>query len=129
MQEQLDSQGVKRAASDLRKNQLESRFLEAWRAMFPTLPMPVMQHKFHPQRKWRFDFSWPDLLLAVELNGASFGGGRHNRGAEQAKDYEKMRHAIKLGWRVLPFGTKDMDHPYDVVEFVAEVMTNAKETA
>ena len=38
-------------------------------------PMPVREHEFHPERKWRFDFCWPDSdlgngwRLAVEVEG------------------------------------------------------------
>src|SRR4029077_13770481 len=125
--ESLSQEQTKQAAKHSRKTQLEARFLETWRRMFPSLPAPVMQHKFHPTRKWRWDFSWPDQLLAVEIQGGAFWGGRHTRGAEQAKDYEKQREAVKLGWRVLPFNTKDLDDVVSVVECVVELLTNARE--
>lgn len=36
-------------------------------------PPFVREHRFHPTRKWRLDFCWPEQMLAVELEG---GGGR-----------------------------------------------------
>lgn len=128
-QENLDADAVKRAAKGHRKAQLEQRFLEAWRRLFPSLPRPVLQHKFHPTRKWRWDFCFPDNMLAVEIQGGSFIGGGHNRGVQQAKDYEKHREAVKLGWRVLPFNTRDMSDADACATFVAEVLCNAKEVA
>lgn len=129
MMENMDQQGVKRAAKG--KAALEQRFLNHWRLLFPTLPAPTLQYEFHrPFRKWRFDFSWIDLKLAVEIQGGSFMGGKgggHNRGAQQANDYEKQNTAVQLGWRVLHFNTKQMDDAVAVVEFVAGVLTNAKE--
>ena len=26
---------------------------------------PVREYKFHPKRRWRLDFAWPDDLIAV----------------------------------------------------------------
>lgn len=129
MQERMDGTEVKQAASRGAKARLEGLFLAAWRFGFSDLPMPTMQHKFHPRRKWRFDFSWPAQKLAVELQGGSFIGGGHNRPVQQQKDYEKQRAAVALGWRVLPFNTIDMKDPDFVAQQVAEVLTNAKEIA
>lgn len=76
-------------------------------AMFPALcvsmglPKPVAEHKFHPTRKWRFDFAWPEYLVALEVNGGSWVAGRHNTGSGTAKDREKFTNAAIYGWRVL----------------------------
>ena len=29
----------------------------------------VREHRFHPTRRWRFDFAWPKLLFAVKVYG------------------------------------------------------------
>jgi very-short-patch-repair endonuclease len=102
---------VKQLAKQGRKAQLEGRFLEAWNRLFPSLPRPVMQHKFHLHRKWRFDFSFIEERLAVEIDGGAFHGGAHGRGAQQSKDYEKMNTATAMGWRVLRFNTKGFRRP------------------
>lgn len=60
----------------------------------------VKEHKFDPGRRWRFDYSWPDLKLAVELDG--FGHHRLNR---YFGDVEKANAATLLGWRVLHITT------------------------
>jgi very-short-patch-repair endonuclease len=129
MSESMSPSEFKRAAKGQRKAQLEQRFIEAWCRLFPSLPRPTMQHKFHKTRLWRFDFAWVDQRLAVEIQGGAFVGGGHNRGFQQAKDYEKQRAAVKLGWRLLPFNTKDMDDADECATFVAEILTNAKEVA
>ena len=64
-------------------------------------PEPVREHKFHPTRKWRFDFAYPDWLVAVEVEGGGWVQGRHNRGAGFEKDREKYAEALIRGWRVL----------------------------
>lgn len=65
------------------------------------LEMPVTEHKFHSDRRWRFDLAWPDDLLAVEVEGGTWINGRHNRGSGFEKDAEKYAEALCLGWKVL----------------------------
>ena len=69
------------------------------------LPEPVREYKFHPHRRWRFDFAWPDLKLAVEVEGGLWQWGRHNRPAGYEEDLEKYNEATLLGWRLLRFST------------------------
>lgn len=33
----------------------------------------VHEHRFHPDRMWRFDFAWPDRKVAIEFQGGTFG--------------------------------------------------------
>jgi hypothetical protein len=42
-----------------------------------------------------------DLMLALEVDGGTFSGGGHVRGAGVAKDCEKACEAAIRGWRVL----------------------------
>ena len=63
----------------------------------------VEEHRFHAIRKWRTDFAWPGVLVAVEVEGGAFSGGRHTRGAGFVKDCEKYNTAALMGWIVLRF--------------------------
>ena len=67
------------------------------------LPEPERETRFHPTRKWRFDFSWVDLKLACEVDGGTWTRGRHTRGFGYRLDCEKMNEAVILGWHVLRF--------------------------
>jgi very-short-patch-repair endonuclease len=67
------------------------------------LPEPVREHRFHDKRKWRFDFAWPELKLAAEVEGGTWTGGRHTRGVGFEKDCEKYNSATALGWKVYRF--------------------------
>jgi len=64
---------------------------------------PEREYRFHPQRRWRFDFAFPDQMLGVEVEGGHWVNGRHTRGSGFAKDVEKYNHAVLGGWRVLRF--------------------------
>ncbi len=65
------------------------------------LPEPVREYRFHPPRQWRFDFCWPDRMLALEVEGATWTKGRHTRGGGFAADCIKYNTAALDGWRVL----------------------------
>ena len=65
------------------------------------LPTPEREYKFHPKRRWRLDFAWPSLMLAVEIEGGVWSGGRHTSGVGFTSDCEKYNEAVCLGWRVL----------------------------
>jgi very-short-patch-repair endonuclease len=64
------------------------------------LPMPIREFKFHPKRKWRFDFCWPDIKLACECEGGIYIKGGHSTGQGIEKDIEKYNAAMELGWDV-----------------------------
>lgn len=65
------------------------------------LQEPVAEFRFAPPRLWRFDWCWPERMVALEVEGGIWTGGRHTRGAGFLKDIEKYNEATVLGWRVL----------------------------
>ena len=65
------------------------------------LPAPVREHRFHPVRRWRFDYAWIDHKVALEVEGGVWTGGRHTRGAGFVADIEKYNAATVAGWRVV----------------------------
>ncbi len=65
------------------------------------LPGYVKEHIFHPTRKWRFDYAWLDLKVALEIHGGVFTNGRHTRGSGFTEDKVKMNEAQLLGWIVI----------------------------
>lgn len=67
----------------------------------------VKEYRFHPVRKWRFDYAIPDSKVAVEVDGAVWVGGRHNRPAGYIADMEKLNTAASMGWLVLRITTDD----------------------
>lgn len=69
------------------------------------VPLPFAEYGFAKAigRKWAFDFAWPQHMLALEIDGGGFIGGRHHRYAGFAEDCIKGANAVLLGWRVLHF--------------------------
>jgi very-short-patch-repair endonuclease len=67
------------------------------------LPAPITEYKFHPVRRWRFDFAFPDRKIAVEIEGGVFTQGRHTRGKGFSGDMEKYNAAVLLGWKLLRY--------------------------
>jgi len=67
------------------------------------LPQPEREFRFHPVRRWRFDFAWPALRLAVEIEGGAWVRGRHTRGPGFSGDCEKYNAATLGGWKILRF--------------------------
>ena len=61
----------------------------------------VKEHQFHDTRKWRFDYAFPNLKVAIEVDGAVWTLGRHNRPAGYLADMEKLNTAASMGWLVL----------------------------
>lgn len=64
------------------------------------LPTPIAEHRFC-ERRWRFDYAWPDQKLALEVEGGIWTGGRHTRGKGFLADMTKYNRATALGWRVI----------------------------
>lgn len=78
---------------------LEELFAFQLRAM--RYPEGQREYKFHPKRRWRLDFAWPDKMLGVEVEGGVWTGGRHSTGVGFTQDCEKYAEAMCLGWRIL----------------------------
>jgi very-short-patch-repair endonuclease len=94
----------------------EDLFLIHCRARLPFLPL--RQFRFHPSRKWTFDFAWPDHKIAVEVEGGLFIRGRHSRGKGYENDMCKYNHATLMGWKVYRFST-DQVKKGEAIDFVS----------
>jgi hypothetical protein len=78
---------------------------------------PVAEHRFDPERRWRFDYAWPDAKVALEVQGGLFNGGRHSRGPALLKEHEKLNAAACAGWRILYTIPRDLCTK-DVIEMI-----------
>ena len=64
------------------------------------------EHKVLSHRRFRFDFAWLQVSIAVEIEGGTWVSGRHSRGAGFESDCTKYNFATRDGWRVYRFTTK-----------------------
>lgn len=124
-----------RSAEDARQKFEAAKRLQARRVAYLVargLPKPETEHRFHPNRQWRFDFAWPAAKIALEVEGATFAGkpcphcgqrkgGRHNSGTGFRADIEKYNAAAALGWRVLRCEPKQLDRG-EIVAVLLEAM-------
>ena len=60
----------------------------------------VKEYKFHPTRRWRFDYAIPEHKIALEVEGGVWTGGRHTSPKGFLGDIEKYNTATLMGWRV-----------------------------
>ncbi len=96
------------------------------------LPEPVHQHRFHPTRRWRLDFAWPDRMVALEVEGLGRrekdgtwnpDGGGHQTRDGFTKDVEKYNEAVLLGWTLIRV-TSGMITKGSAIEFVERALAS-----
>lgn len=63
--------------------------------------MIELEYRFHPPRRWRWDYAVPSIKLGIEFHGSIWTQGRHTRGTGFMNDREKMNQAQIDGWLVL----------------------------
>lgn len=66
------------------------------------------EYKFHPTRKWKIDFYFPEYKLAVECDGGIWLGGRggHSSGQGISRDKEKANAMTMMGIALLQYTNK-----------------------
>ena len=96
------SRGKKLAYDGMYISHLEEKMLFLLKSSKLEFGM-IREYKFHPIRKWRLDFAWPDKKIGIEVHGGVWSGkfGGHTSGAGRIRDMEKMNEAVILGWAVI----------------------------
>jgi hypothetical protein len=61
------------------------------------------EYKFHPNRKWRFDYYHPETKQAYEYEGIIAGKSRHTSLKGYTNDTEKYNNAAQMGIKVYRF--------------------------
>ncbi len=86
---------------------LEAAFEQQLRATFGLDPHPAFrwrtEYRFSLPRLYRFDLAWPNLLIAAELEGGIWNGGRHTQARGFIEDARKYNLAAEMGWTVLRY--------------------------
>lgn len=142
----LRQPGGKRAAGSQSQPNYNALFLLQLQATDIPLDVVEQEYRFHPTRKWRFDFAIPSLKIAIELDGGEamrtvtcancganparmttkkgstvirLGGGHHTPDGYR-RNREKMNEAVLLGWAVLGASGKQVEDG-DAVEWFARL--------
>ena len=107
-------------------SEAEESFYLAMRAL--KHPLPEREYVFHPTRKFRFDFAWPDLKVALEVEGGVGGKGksRHTTFTGLENDCIKYALAAQEGWRLYRFTTKQVLNGTALMFIEEEFRRNAK---
>ena len=83
----------------------------------------IPEHKFHPTRKWRFDWVLFDYKIAIEIEGGIWNNGAHVRGKHYLSDMEKYNQAQILGWKVLRY-TPEQWRNFDFINDLNLIIQN-----
>jgi len=87
------------------------------------LPLPDREYQFHPTRKWKIDFCWPRLKLAVEIEGGLWRHGRHNTPLGYIKDMEKYNEITRMGYKLFRFSGEAVKNE-SAINFIKEIILN-----
>lgn len=90
------------------------------------LTLCVKEHRFHPVRKWRFDYALPAYMVAIEVEGGAWIGGRHTRPAGFIKDMETYNTAEQMGWHILRFTPRQIASG-ECVKGIGEIIERHKQ--
>jgi hypothetical protein len=74
------------------------------------IPEPVCEYRFLPDRQFRWDYAWPDFMIAVEVEGGIWrkGGGAHSHPLNIERDIEKHNLGVMAGWKLLRYAPEDL---------------------
>ena len=81
------------------KPDLEGQLLQQIR--LHGLPIPTLQFRAIPSRRFRWDMAWTDHRLLLEVQGGVWTAGKHGRGSGILKDHEKLNLASAHGFRTI----------------------------
>ena len=93
------------------------------------LPEPEQQVKLIPKRRYRFDFAYPRLMVAIEVDGGTWMQTNRGRSAGHAHpsrithDNEKRNLARLEGWRVFQFDTTAINDG-SALKMIRELVAN-----
>jgi hypothetical protein len=83
------------------------------------------EYKFHPKRKFRFDYAIP--MVAFEYEGGIYQKSRHTTATGYSKDCEKYNQAALLGWRVFRFtpahfSKREIGKTFEIIDKIFETI-------
>jgi very-short-patch-repair endonuclease len=94
---------IKKQLKEAKQKILINKFIDN------SLPAPVLEYRFYPDRKWKIDIAYPGLKIGIEIEGGLWIYGRHNRPASMIKDMEKYNKMAEMGWYLLRYQPNKID--------------------
>lgn len=79
------------------------------------VPAPKAELVWGPQRRYRLDYAYPAIKLAVEVDGHAF----HFTPEQQRWDHRRSNALTAAGWTVLPYNWWDVT--YEARRVAAEI--------
>jgi hypothetical protein len=67
------------------------------------IPEPIFEYHFLKGRRFRFDYCWPKLKVAIDQDGGTWIRGHHANPKQMGVDREKSNLAALHGWRFFRF--------------------------
>ena len=88
---------------------------------------PQREYMFHPTRKWRLDFAFPDRKIAVEYEGMAFKveKSRHTTISGFSNDCEKYNELAIAGWTLVRVNAKLIDSGIAATQIARAFMEKA----
>lgn len=87
------------------------------------IPEYVEELKFHPTRRFRFDWAIPEWKLAIEYEGLMSKKSGHTTISGYTSDCTKYNEAQMLGWRVLRYTAKNYN---DIASDLKKIIQKVK---
>ena len=100
-------------------SELEEKLIGQMRYL--KLPVADREVRFHPTRRWKFDLCYPEKMIAIEVEGGTYTGGRHTRPIGFENDCRKYSEAALLGWKVIRV-TRGMIDSWEALDLVARAL-------
>lgn len=99
------------------ESEAERAFITRWTQLGSTqtdLPM-YREYQFDAVRKWRFDFAFPEVKLAIEVEGGVWSGKGHATPKRYEADCWKYNAAQAQGWVVLRYTPQMLSRNPEIV--------------
>ena len=88
-----------------------------------TLTGYVREAQIIPNRKFRYDFYFPEHRLCVEVQGGVWSNGAHSRPTGIKRDYEKSNLCTQYGFKLLQFDVKAVKSG-EALQVTEQILTN-----
>ncbi len=86
------------------------------------LPEPEREYRFDAVKRYRFDFAYPDQMLAIEVEGGTWVSNTgHTSGTGYHSNVRKYNLAVVKGWKLLRF-TTDMVTSGEALRVIEDVL-------